>query len=369
MTESYLYQKITEEIRQRIMDGTLKPGERVQSMRELCQVWNCTPGTIQRAFLELVQEGLLVSQPGRGTRVAGMLPTATGQNQLTIRRATMVNQAEAFLLERITAGFSLNEIETSIEIAMDRWRSTTAHSPISTPGKLMFCGSHDLVVNDLAHTYFGKIEKNVVLDLEYAGSLGGLFALAGGKADIAGSHLWDEGEGEYNLPHIQRVIPGKQLVVVTLAQRRQGLIVAAGNPLNIHALDDLAGRVRFVNRQQGSGTRVWLDHRLKQIYLSPDSIKGYSHECLNHSELAREIAEERADVGIGLESAARAFGLEFIFLNLERYDLVMLEQTYHQQVVKKMFNWLSSARGKTFIAEHAGYDNSLTGKTVYLETS
>ena len=95
------------------------------------------------------------------------------------------------------------------------------------------------------------------LAAEFAGSLGGLIALSRGEADLAGVHLWDEATDRYNLPFIERILPGDRLVLLTLAHRQLGLLVAPGNPLKIRSLPDLARPdIRFVNRQAGSGTRV-----------------------------------------------------------------------------------------------------------------
>jgi len=359
-----LYQKIAEHLRKQILDGTLKPGAAVASIREMCAEWDCTPGTIQRAYQMLSQEGLLVSQAGRGTRVAGTVSPLASQSNETLRRAALVNKAEAFLLETITAGYIPAEIQGALDLALDRWRSSASKPGKPAGNQLRFAGSHDWVVTDLAHLYFGKQEMNASLALNYSGSLGGLMALADGSADIAGSHLWDAESGEYNLPFIRRVFPGKEMLVVTLAERRQGLIVRTGNPLKIQGFKDLIREdVKFINRQAGSGTRVWLDVMLNQEKISAGQINGYTDECLTHSDVARVVAEGRADAAVGLEIAAASYGLDFIYLNQERYDLVMHHETGSLPVVQKLIAWLASPEGKAFVAEHTGYESQLTGQT------
>ena len=365
MEEIYLYKKIAGVLRRLILEGQLKPGDRVQTVREMCSEWDCTPGTIQRAYQELVQEGLLVSQAGRGTRVSSVIPLVKSQVQETLRRANLVNRSESFLLEAITAGYSVEDIQQAMDIAMDRWRTGGSTVVLPPENTLRFSGSHDWVVSDLAHAYFGKLEKSTTLHLNYVGSLSGLMALAEGTADIAGCHLWDNETGEYNLPFVRRLLPGKETVVVTLAERRQGLIVRAGNPLQVRDLNDLTRKdIRFVNRQPGSGTRVWLDVMLSKLKISPSRVNGYERECQTHSEVAREIAEGTADTGIGLETAANSFGLDFIFLNKERYDLVMLEKTARLPSVQKLLRWLSSPTGREFVRIHPGYESDLTSQVV-----
>jgi molybdate-binding protein/DNA-binding transcriptional regulator YhcF (GntR family) len=367
MDETHLYHQIAEAIRNDILTGRYRPGDRLPSVRQLCENWNCTPGTIQRAYHELAQEGLLVSQAGRGTHVAGMISQVKAQEQGTLRRANLVNRSEAFLLEALTSGYNLGEIQEAIDMAMDRWRTiNTPHAaqPVET---LRFAGSHDMVINELARFFFGQVVQGVTLQLTYNGSLGGLIALVEGKADLAGCHLWDAESDTYNSPFVRRLLPGKEVTMLTLAHRRQGLIVAAGNPHNIHRLADLARPgVRFVNRQPGSGTRVWLDAVLSREEIDRGSIKGYDDERLTHSAVARAIAEGSADVGLGLETASHAFGLDFVFLNRERYDLIMRQEMANHPVIQKLMAWLASDEGKQFVSRHQGYESQYTGSLVGL---
>jgi putative molybdopterin biosynthesis protein len=363
LEESYLYHQIAESIRQAILSGSIKPGDRLPSVRRLCAQWRCTPGTIQHAYQELARDGLVVSQAGRGTQVAGVVPQAKSQAQHTFRRAALINRAEAFLLETLTGGYHLDEIQQALDMAMDRWRALSAERRPPAANILRFSGSHDMVMNELARFFFGQIITGVQLELVYLGSLGGLMALAEGKADLAGCHLWDAEYGAYNLPFIPRLLPGKAVTVVTLALRRIGLMLPPGNPKRIFDLGALARKgVRFVNRQAGSGTRVWLDASLAQVNIAQKQIDGYGDERLTHSDVARAVAEGQADVGLGLESAAAAYGLDFVYLNQEQYDLVMLAETTARPEVQALIDWLQSDTGKKFIDQHPGYDSRMTGR-------
>ena len=372
MDETFLYQQIAETIRRDILEGKLKPGDRLPSVRQLREQWGCTTGTVQRAYNALAREGLLISRAGRGTQVAGSIPQSRAQAQSTLRRANLVHHSETFLLEALTAGYDLNEIQQALDMAMDRWRALDAdhRAGLDAPALevLRFYGSHDLALNDLAHTVFGRVIPGVVLQLNYTGSLGGLIALSEGRADLAGCHLWDEATNTYNLPYIRRLLPGVEVCVTTLAHRRQGLILAPGNPHKIQGLVDLTRPgVRFVNRQPGSGTRVWLDATLRRMAIQPEQIAGFEDERLTHSEVARVVAEGGADAGLGLETAALAYGLDFIFLTRERYDLVMLAQTAGRPPVRALLDWLSSGEGRQFIERHRGYDGQSTGQVVSLD--
>ena len=360
--ENILYLQIAEAIRKDILTGRYKPGDRLPSVRELCADWNCTPGTIQRAYSELAREGLLVSRAGRGTQVAGVVPQAKAQVQETVRRANLVNRMEAVLLEALTAGYDLNEIQQAMDLAMDRWRASSSKHAAPSAEILRFAGSHDMVMNDLAHFFFGQVAVGVSLELSYTGSLGGLIALAEGGADLAGCHLWDVESDTYNLSYVRRLLPGKQVTVVTLAHRRQGLIAGPGNPQDIQGLADLTRPgIRFVNRQSGSGTRVWLDAMFVKLGINARQVSGYEDERLTHSDVARAVATGSVDVGLGLETASKAYGLDFIYLNEERYDLIMLSESAHLPVVQQLIGWLQSDDGRRFVGSHQGYESRETG--------
>jgi molybdate-binding protein/DNA-binding transcriptional regulator YhcF (GntR family) len=362
MDEPYLYQQIAEQIRTEILSGKLKPGERLPSVRQLCARWNCTPGTVQRAYHELGQHGLLVSQAGKGTRVAGAITAADAQALPALRRASLVHRCEGFLLETLTAGYDLPAIQQAFELALDRWRvQVLEHEGRPAATTLRFAGSHDMVVNALAQR-LGEWVPGAALTVSIRGSMGGLETLAAGQADLAGCHLWDAETDSYNLPYVRRLLPGKEVFVVTLAHRRLGLIVPPGNQDHIRQLADLARPgLRFVNRQPGSGTRVWLDAMLARLGIAAGQIEGYGDEKMTHSEVARAVAEGRAGAGLGLETAAVAYGLDFVFLTRERYDLVLLAETAGREPVRRLLDWLVSPEAKDFVNQFKGYEGAETG--------
>ena len=157
------------------------------------------------------------------------------------------------------------------------------------------------------------------------GSLGGLTALRDGLCHVAGSHLLDPATGEYTLPYLEKLFPGREVAVVRLVHRDQGLIVAPGNPTGTTGIEDVASRgLRYVNRQRGAGTRMLLDHELARHGIEPDSIDGYRREEHTHLAVAAAVAAGRADCGLGVLAAARAFGLDFVPVAREPYDLVLL---------------------------------------------
>jgi len=361
--ETYLYRRIAEAVRRQISQGDLKPGDRLPSVRAMMTRWNCTIGTVQHAYQELAAQGLVTSRAGQGTRVVGKL---TEMNGTPLRRAALIHRAEAFLLEVLTAGHSPAEVEDAIRQALDRWRSV-AQQPTAPSGKtLRFTGSHDLAVTWLA-THFAEIVPDYTLELSFTGSLGGLIALVEGKADLAGCHLWDEETDEYNTPFVQRLLPGRRVALVTLAHRRMGLIVPPGNPFSLKTLDDLARfKLRFVNRQPGSGTRVWLNAQLRRLGVDTHAIQGYTLEKLTHTDVARAIAEGQADVGLGLEGATQPYGLGFIPLMQERYDLVIPAEVVELPPVQALLTWLGQPQAQAAFAPYTGYETSPTGQLTWV---
>lgn len=361
--EPFLYQTIAESIRRQILGGELRPGDRLPTVRQQTARWGCTPGTVQRAYRQLAEQGLIVSRRGQGTQVAGAGPAP---ENTPLRRVELVHRAEAFLLEVLTAGHAAEEVEGAVRIALDRWRAAAQSRPPAGRGVLRFVGSHDLAVDWLA-AHFEQVAPGVRLTVRFTGSLGGLMALAQGEADLAGAHLWDAESGAYNAPFVRRVLPGGRTALITLAHRRLGLIVAAGNPLGLRTLKDLARpRLRFVNRQPGSGTRVWLDAQLERLGVAAERILGYAEAQPTHTAVARAVAAGEADAGLGLEAAAAAFGLDFVFLTAEHYHLVVPAAGLEAGPVQRLVRWLRGRKGRAALGALPGYDASASGEVEWV---
>ncbi len=363
MSDPTLYHQIAEAIRQKIMHQTLNPGDRLPSVREMATEWACTIGTAQRAYAELARQGLVVSRPGQGTHVAATIPATQTE---PLRRAALVHRAEAFLLELLTAGYTPAEAELAMRLALDRWRALKRQTAAWPEQSLHFVGSHDPALA-LISANFDQVAPDYTPLLDFTGSLGGLIALAEGEADLAGVHLWDEESDTYNAPFVRRFLPGRRVALLTLAHRRLGLIVAPLNPAGLTGLADLARPdVRFINRQSGTGTRVWLDAQLRQSGLMPQQVSGYDDEAPTHTAVAEAVAEGRADVGLGIETAALAFGLGFVPLTTERYDLVIPAEEWSRRPIQALAHWLITDEAKENIMALGGYEVQETGNIEWL---
>src|SRR5215208_5121379 len=219
---------------------------------------------------------------------------------------------------------------------------------------IVVTGSHDLVL-DLAASALRERDPRLTLASSNVGSLGGLTALRDGLCHVAGSHLLDPESGEYTLPYVERLLPGRDVSVVRLVHREQGLIVAPGNPLGITGIEDVAERrLRYVNRQRGAGTRMLLDHELSRRGISPEAIVGYEREEHTHLAVAAAVAAGRADCGLGVLAAARAFGLDFVPVAHEPYDLVLEAASLEDGLLAPLFELLQSDQFQRAVTDLGG---------------
>jgi putative molybdopterin biosynthesis protein len=171
--------------------------------------------------------------------------------------------------------------------------------------------------------------------------------------------------GEYNLPFVHRFFPDRSIQIVTLAHREQGLMTAPGNPKGIHSLLDLAREdVTFVNRNPGSGTRLWLDRALHEHGIPHSGIRGYEIFVSTHTECARRVQLREADCALGLRAAAAQFGLDFLPLFHERYDLVFPQEL--ESRLDPILNTLQTSAFRRSVEALTGYETTHTGEQITL---
>jgi putative molybdopterin biosynthesis protein len=186
-----------------------------------------------------------------------------------------------------------------------------------------------------------------------------------GKVHIAGSHLEDAKTGEFNLPYIRKEFPDGDFTVVTFARWEEGLVIAPANPKRIRKIEDLARKnVRFMNREPGSGSRALLDKLLQKTGMDAHRIQGYERVAHGHLAAAYCVVSREADVCLATRSAAKTFGLDFVPLHSERYDLVMRKRTADLPAVKSFLDVLQRSTLRRKLEVLAGYDTSATGSVV-----
>ena len=370
-TQIPVYKQIVEQVKQLIAANNLQPGERLPTVRDLARSLRINPGTVVRAYRELEREGIVIARCGGGTTVSAR---ATDPQMSALRRSRLSNMVASNILEALSLGYSSEELEAAFSAHPARWREEReeeARASVSsdTAGggdTILIVGSHDLALN-LLLSRLKYSNPEVSVQVIYAGSLGGLIALQEGRAHLAGIHLLDEETGKYNYPYVKHILPGRSMAIVHLAYRIQGLMLAAGNPKNLEGLADLKrSDIAFVNRQRGSGTRVLLDSKLREIDILPSDIRGYERELDTHLAVATAIARGEVDVGLGIQAAASTCGIGFLPLFKERYDLVIPMENYRSGLLAPL---LDIVRGEEFgktVSEMGGYDIAETGATTFL---
>ncbi|MFN8633434.1 MAG: substrate-binding domain-containing protein [Chloroflexota bacterium] len=370
-----LYERIAAEILRRVAAGELRPGDRLPPVRQAAGQWGVNLNTVARAYATLAERGILETRAGGGTVVA------RGRGEAGLDGLDPVSQARAerlqarlgsAVLEALAAGYGDAEIEAAVSGQLARWRAARAsdHEAAGADAaasgavlgqELRLVGSHDLALDVLAGR-LRAMSPSVTLDVVPTDSLDGLFALARGSTDLAGCHLLDPETGEYNVAFVRRLLPGEPVLLVTLAHRQQGLMVAAGNPKQIRRIADL-GRsdVTIVNRHRGSGTRVLLDDALANAKIDPSRVNGYQHEEATHLAVAGAVAAGTADAGLGILAAARTYGLDFVPVARERYELALRPTTAARPAVHALLETLRSESFRAVVTALGGYDTAESG--------
>jgi putative molybdopterin biosynthesis protein len=242
-------------------------------------------------------------------------------------------------------------------------REVTALRRQAPARPLVIHASHDLALAELRDSL--PRAKGVILDLLFRGSLECLADLARKQCDIAGFHVPDAASGDAAYGPYRPWLRIRSLKLVRFVTRRQGLMVARGNPKRIRTLADLAsGRTRFVNRQPASGTRLMFDHLLGAAGISPSRINGYQSEEFTHAAVAATIASGMADAGFGIEAAARQQGLDFVALATERYYLAARAATLARPAAQALLAALKAAAYQKRIRALPGYGTDGMGNAV-----
>ncbi|MCR5087903.1 MAG: molybdopterin biosynthesis protein [Oscillospiraceae bacterium] len=229
---------------------------------------------------------------------------------------------------------------------------------------LVVIGSHDPLLDELADIIHCE-DRSMYVSSAHVGSMGGIMAVRRGEAHAAGIHLLDTETGEYNRASVRKYFPHGGVYLVRCVGRQQGLMLQKGNPLQLHSFSDISrGGLRYVNRQKGSGTRILMDYLCGRYGLDPDSIYGYEREEMTHNAVAVQIAGDSADAGLGIYSTARLYGLDFIPVCIEEYDLLIPEAVWGSGMVRRLIAALKSDAFRTRIEAMGGYTLDRPGEII-----
>jgi putative molybdopterin biosynthesis protein len=247
----------------------------------------------------------------------------------------------------------LESVGMEIQRALSQLMETSAT-------RLAICASHDLALAQLRDQLARS--DGLKLDLRFVGSLDSLAALSKRQCGIAGFHI-AEGMDPAATAMFRRYLKPRQHQLIGLATRTQGLMLAKGNPKGIHDLSDLTrNKVRLINRQRDSGSRVEFDELLSGAGIDPASIEGYHTEEFTHLAIAATVAGGMADVGYGIRAAAAHYGLDFIPLLTERYYIACRKDCMEEPLQAKFFELLRSKKLREILSAMPGYGTAITGK-------
>jgi putative molybdopterin biosynthesis protein len=253
---------------------------------------------------------------------------------------------------------------------IDEWIEGSAGKPIrkvreQTPSLLLAAGSDDPSLGILRDIY---AQKTTPASLFWAtvGSSAGLAAIRDGLADFALAHLLDPATGQYNLPYLRNQF-SDGVAAVRLFSREIGVVVKAGNPLEIKSIGDFTRRgIRMINRQPGSGIRFLFDHELGRLGVNGKKIAGYERTVFTHMEVGLRILSGEADAGIAARSVARLLGLDFLDLTQECFDLVIPKTRFSSDGIQTLLEIVGSKEFRGRVEIMGGYDVSEAGRVLTL---
>jgi putative molybdopterin biosynthesis protein len=246
---------------------------------------------------------------------------------------------------------------------IDAWLAAKSGALVAPPPAAappIIAGSHDPLLE------WAVRESRCGLAILACGSRAGLERLADGRAAIAVLHWLDTATGEYNVPLVREQFATPDAVAFEWARRVQGLLLAVGNPLQIRTLADLRKkRVRIMPRQPGAGSRQLFDDLLAKAGVDGGRLAWCARPALAETDLAAAIHDGLADAGVAIEAAARAHGLAFIPLAVERVDLVLRRRDYFEPPVQALLAFMRTPDFAAHAAALGGYDVSASGSIVF----
>lgn len=232
----------------------------------------------------------------------------------------------------------------------------------SPEGTFMLAGN-DMIGDILAHHLN---EEGIPVQRSYEGSYRALVQLYLGAADVALTHLWDIRTNSYNIAFVQRVVPGTPVLTIRLVPRKQGFLVARGNPKKLTSWGGLLREgVRLANREIGSGSRILLDSKLIAMEARPEAIEGYEKDYTGGAAVAQAVENGLADVALGNEKLARQFpDLDFVPLQTEWLDLTVRKSERTRDLVHALKD-LTGRPAVHAVLGDLGYDTAKTGVIIY----
>lgn len=324
-----------------VLAAVQETGAIAQAARSLGMSYRHAWGQVRQAEA-LFGHALIEAGRGRGSRLSPLAEKLIwAQRRVQARLTPMLDSLAS-------------ELEAEIERSLPR-----ATQP------LRLHASHGFAVAALVEQFDAAPQH---VELRYRHSIEAVAALARGACDLAGFHV---PIGEFEARAAQRYrawLREGEHRLLHLAVRWQGLFVAAGNPKRVRGVEDLRREdLRFVNRPQGSGTRMLTELLLERHGLQPTEVRGWESTEFTHAAVAAYIASGMADVGLGVQTAAQRFGLTFLPLLRERYFLAVRTSALGSPGMQRLLDLLGSPGYRATVAAMAGYEAAETGRVLGLD--
>ena len=246
--------------------------------------------------------------------------------------------------------------------AMETIRKSFWESPVNKKVLLM-CGSDDPVIT-IAHGHFHKTFPDFLLFSSSVGSREGIRLLKESFCTIAVSHLYDHKQGDFNFPCIREYFQDpNELVVINLFYRTIGFVSRDAAVQSMKECVD--NKLRFINRQEGSGVRALVDHLIEDEGIKPSDLTGHDTQVFTHYDVVRSVATGLTDVGIAAESVAVSSRLVFSPIFEERFDMVVKKEAFFDRHVQAFVEFIRSDHFRDLLDMMKGYNDRETGKVVY----
>lgn len=229
-----------------------------------------------------------------------------------------------------------------------------------TPTPQVLAGSQDPLLE------WAVKESGAEMALLCQGSGDGVQRLMDGRAMLAGMHIWHPESQRYNDPATLGLSGMRDLVLIRWAKRQQGLLLDAGNPHGIKRLKDITRPgLRIAHRQPDAGVSHLLQSLLSHHGIEAKCLTWADNPSLSEDDLALAIRQGEADVGVGIEAAAKRQGLAFIPLQQENFDLAMRRRHYFEPAMQRLLAFAGCERFRQRAEALGGYDISDFGRVVY----
>jgi molybdate transport repressor ModE-like protein len=315
-------------------------GSIAAAARELDLSYRTAWGLLTR-WKQRLGRTLVVKERGRGTRLT----------PLGVTLVQLDAQVRSRLGPHIAA--ATEELNQALEAALR-----------PQPDMLVLSASDDLALARLPDLYRRRGSE---LDLHIRGSVESLGLLSEGRCEVAGFHLAEGRIGVRMWERYRPLLNPQRQALIRVLRRNQGLMVAAANPKGVAGIADLSRNgMRYVNRQPGSGTRLLFDLMLREAGIDAARIDGYAACEHTHAAVAAMIASGQADAGMGVEAAARRFGLDFLPQVHEDYFLAVGNEVLATPPLRRLLAVLRGSEFRKLVAGLPGYSASKMGTLVSL---